>query len=229
MDICKKVLIHQKIDEKTASTITNNIFMESNPIDIAINFTTIYDVFPNETPINHKGSIIEQIELCKKYLQQIKSYRFLNFRLFAQLINDHISDRDIAKQYATKLEESIHNEFSDPIMYNSRCGTVAQLLNIHSQSHIQFQSATIIINLIETDQPLVGITDTAICKDLHKEEIELVKLKQNQNIKRKTSSLYKCPKCGHSETLIEEKITRSLDEATTIFCTCVYCNNIFQR
>lgn len=55
-----------------------------------------------------------------------------------------------------------------------------------------------------------------------REEIEL---RRNQKIKRKTSSRYQCGNCKQRKTIIEERQTRSFDEAGTTFITCVNCDH----
>lgn len=52
-----------------------------------------------------------------------------------------------------------------------------------------------------------------------------IDLRRNQKIKHKTSSRYKCGKCGDRKTRIEERQTRSFDEAATTFITCLNCGN----
>jgi DNA-directed RNA polymerase subunit M/transcription elongation factor TFIIS len=58
-------------------------------------------------------------------------------------------------------------------------------------------------------------------KDI-RDEIEL---RRNQKIKYKTSSRYECHECHKRKTRIEERQTRSFDEAATTFITCVNCGH----
>lgn len=54
---------------------------------------------------------------------------------------------------------------------------------------------------------------------------EEIELRRNQKIEHKTSSRYQCGKCKARKTRIEERQTRSLDEAATTFITCINCGN----
>ena len=64
-----------------------------------------------------------------------------------------------------------------------------------------------------------------LCPGLNSEIEAEIELRRNQKIKRKTSSRYECHNCHKRKTHIEERQTRSFDEAATTFITCVNCGH----
>lgn len=57
--------------------------------------------------------------------------------------------------------------------------------------------------------------------------INELNVRMNQVVKLKTSTLYRCSKCGKRETTIKSVQTRSLDEGETIMCVCSFCGYRF--
>ncbi len=63
-----------------------------------------------------------------------------------------------------------------------------------------------------------------LCPSKNIKLLDRLNTRLNQHVTLKTSSLYRCHKCGHKETTIQSKQMRSLDEPSTLIITCVFCH-----
>lgn len=59
--------------------------------------------------------------------------------------------------------------------------------------------------------------------------IEEIKIKTEQVINVKYSTMYTCNKCGEKKTNMRELQTRSGDEGGTLFIYCLICNNVWRQ
>ena len=66
-----------------------------------------------------------------------------------------------------------------------------------------------------------------LCPASVKKEQDELYVRTNQTIHQKVSQLYKCPQCKQRQCTYREVQTRGLDEAATIFCTCILCGFSF--
>lgn len=64
---------------------------------------------------------------------------------------------------------------------------------------------------------------------INKDIIEQLKIRGEQVVKIKYSTMYKCDKCGAKKAKEREIQTRSLDEGKTLFIECVQCGHTWRK
>jgi DNA-directed RNA polymerase subunit M/transcription elongation factor TFIIS len=79
-----------------------------------------------------------------------------------------------------------------------------------------------------TPEEIGSNEDTELCKESIMDEINEINTRNDQKIKAKYSTMYKCPVCKTRRCTYQEKQIRSADESASIFCTCLNCGNRFQ-
>ena len=114
-------------------------------------------------------------------------------------------------------------------IYNFKCGIFLKLLKKNSQTSMQY--GNILMGKIlkkEIDINNIGyLSEKEICPISQEKEKNLIDLRLSQKIEKKSSNLYKCPKCHERscEYIIQQR--RASDEAPTTVCTCLVCGHGF--
>nr|QFG74358.1 MAG: transcription factor S-II [Megaviridae environmental sample] len=135
-------------------------------------------------------------------------------------------------EIAIKIEESIYKFSSKYADDNNTPFLIEQI----------YQSKSDEIDSILVNKNLEYVTKSFKNKDIDPYDIAFMKLQdldfekfhkikeKKDNIdkhkKPKGSSIYTCPKCKKKNSSISEQQTRSADEPTTIYVTCLECNHV---
>jgi DNA-directed RNA polymerase subunit M/transcription elongation factor TFIIS len=86
-----------------------------------------------------------------------------------------------------------------------------------------------LINLVLTKQinpvDLANLSINELCPEKSDAIIEKLKIRSNQKVKQKTSTLYRCSNCGKRETVIKLVQIRAMDESSSTSITCIFCKN----
>ena len=73
-----------------------------------------------------------------------------------------------------------------------------------------------------------GMSSTELCPDASKEERRLISIRLEQKVTEKTSSLFKCPKCGARNHTYRQVQIGAGDEPSTFMCTCQECGQNYE-
>jgi DNA-directed RNA polymerase subunit M/transcription elongation factor TFIIS len=115
-------------------------------------------------------------------------------------------------------------------IYNFKCGIFLKLLKKNSQTSMQY--GNVLMNKIlkkEIDIDNIGyLSEKEICPISQEKEKNIIDLRLRQKIDKKTSNLYKCPKCHKRECEYTVRQFRSSDESPTIVCKCTICGHKFK-
>ncbi len=167
-----------------------------------------------------RAMVMERIHGCL--------WRYRKFQLY---------DKDMREEMVISLERSCLNRTIDLAdeKHIYKDWTDNGFLNIYARetnrviSHLDddiLDCHTIIMRLLndELDPNVIAYMTS---KELMPEKtaaIEyIINIRNNQKIQGKTSTMYKCPKCGHRESSIRETQLRSLDEGANILAACHNC------
>ena len=160
--------------------------------------------------------------------------------LIASLIHEYLIDGDINdhEEMIIALEKSCYNhalevadyelltpDFSIPAfeqLYRTKVIRITKNLDINSEvgdDHL----AMCLLNG-EIDPAQVSTMENKDLSPLHNAAlIETLNTRMNQKVTVKTSSLYRCRKCGGRETTVRSAQMRSLDESETLCLCCRFC------
>tara|TARA_B110000879_G_C11118181_1_gene490501 strand:+ start:157 stop:636 length:480 start_codon:yes stop_codon:yes gene_type:complete len=134
------------------------------------------------------------------------------------------------KKIAVKIEKSINIFSIDYANVNETPFLLEQIYNTKAEELLhQFKESKLLINKLNNKE--IDYDKIAFLKveELHPEKYDkIIKKKNLEEVKKnnkKTTSAYKCSKCGEKKTLVEEKQTRAGDEPPTVFVECVVCGN----
>lgn len=114
-------------------------------------------------------------------------------------------------------------------LYSGRCSTINGLLDPDSGS-CRAYGGRVVQRLLEGAlQPgdLGDATSEALCPEATAAERIQIAKRVGQKVVKKTSTLFKCPRCSARNCTYLEVHTRGLDEAADIHCTCV-CGQAFR-
>jgi DNA-directed RNA polymerase subunit M/transcription elongation factor TFIIS len=160
--------------------------------------------------------------------------------LIASLINDYLIDDDINNftDMIIAIEKSCYDhsveiadyELLNPEFSNHNFNHLYRTLVIRITKNLDHNSevgdehlATNILNG-SIDPSSVSKLDNKTLSPMNNEKlINELTTRMNQVITLKTSTLYRCRKCGKRETQVRSVQLRSTDEGENISCKCVYC------
>jgi DNA-directed RNA polymerase subunit M/transcription elongation factor TFIIS len=115
------------------------------------------------------------------------------------------------------------DNFKFVYLYQLYCSKVTK--NLDSDSEVK---STYLINKIINNElnimNIANMTSEELCPEKSVSIKNNINLRNNQQLKIKTSTLYKCRNCGHKQVSIREFQARSLDEGTNLSLTCTFCN-----
>lgn len=80
-----------------------------------------------------------------------------------------------------------------------------------------------------TEQDVATIDLEKACPSIMRDERNEFIRRKAQKIDIKTSTAYRCSKCGEKKTTLTEMMTRSADEPPTLFICCVSCGHRWQH
>ena len=109
-------------------------------------------------------------------------------------------------------------------IYNSTCAKIAANLSTTNTVKNTYLLPAILENTVNIND-LPKMTSQELFPDKYKEVIHKLELSKNIQKTIKTSTMYKCRRCGKKECTIENRYNRSLDEGVNLTITCVACGN----
>lgn len=135
-------------------------------------------------------------------------------------------DKKISKQ----IEESIYQFSVSYAMDNETPFLFEQIYNTKSEElTIQFKESKLLVKKIKDKEFKPNEIAFLKVEQLHPEKYDKILKKKNieehKKNNKKTTSAYKCPKCGARKAISEEKQTRRGDEPSTIFIECQECGH----
>ena len=173
----------------------------------------------------------------KKYNNLRRGYLIL----IASLINEHLISDDINDYYSKIIEieqscydhsietaeyELLYADFSNKsfeILYRTYITRITKNLDIHSEVNDDYLAGAILDGSIDL-KTISKLSNKELSPDKNKKLFKAFDDRLNQKATLKTSSLYRCKKCGHKETTIRSSQLKSLDESETLIITCTFCS-----
>jgi len=109
-------------------------------------------------------------------------------------------------------------------IYNAICYRVLESLDAKSELNSSFLIKWVLKNPDCVEE--IGLmTAEELCPYNNVEIRKKIRLRLQQEIELKTTSIYTCENCGKDEVIIKRKQLRSQDEGASTICVCKYCNN----
>jgi DNA-directed RNA polymerase subunit M/transcription elongation factor TFIIS len=128
---------------------------------------------------------------------------------------------------ARMVELDLDIDWDNPAMYNSYdyiCGNLLQNLDPNSIVSSQYLLNRILNGEIELNK-LGKMTSEELCPEKSAEIRNKIAERSDVKSSKKHSTMYRCSKCKKSETTLERRHTRGLDEATNYRATCMFCKH----
>lgn len=192
----------------------------------------------NDLKNKQKFTIPIKIYNNPKYCKERRSI----ILLIASILENHINFKNISKDKQDNIiitiEKSCYNTTIDKsnelLIYinwdNSKFTYLYQLFcnkitkNLDSESEV---NNSYLINAIINDEidlkNIANLPSDKLCPEKSDIIKQNLTMRKSQKLNYKTSSLYTCRNCGKKSVTIREYISRSLDEATSLSLTCVFC------
>lgn len=108
-------------------------------------------------------------------------------------------------------------------LYQLFCNKITKNLDQDSEVKSNYLINQIIHNKIDINN-IASLSSDNLCPDKSVNIKNNLKLRNEQKLNYKTSTLYKCRNCGKKEVKIQEYQGRSLDEGSNLSLTCNFCN-----
>jgi DNA-directed RNA polymerase subunit M/transcription elongation factor TFIIS len=108
-------------------------------------------------------------------------------------------------------------------LYQLSCNKITKNLDQNSEVKSDFLINQILDKKININS-IGSLTSDELCPDKSINIKNTLKLRNEQKLNYKTSTLYKCKNCGKKEVKIQEYQGRSLDEGSNLSLTCNFCN-----
>lgn len=115
-------------------------------------------------------------------------------------------------------------------LYSQRCGIICSQLDPEGSVNKTYKN-NLIDKLLKKDiqaEKIGYMREDELCPKATLREREEIELRGKQKVDKKSSTLFKCPKCKERDCEYYEGQTRSLDESSTIYCTCLRCGFQFR-
>jgi len=160
--------------------------------------------------------------------------------LIASLLHEYIIDGDIndREEMIIALEKSCYDhalevadyelltpDFAIPAfeqLYRTKVIRVTKNLDINSEVGDDHLAMGLLHGEIDPNQ--VSKMENKDLSPLHNESLlKVLHTRMNQKVTVKTSSLYRCRKCGGRETTVRSAQMRSLDEGESLIINCEFC------
>lgn len=161
--------------------------------------------------------------------------------MFGMLLLKHdecrAASEDQMYEYIKNIERSCYNSSIDkatsPDYDIHPCWTNERFVNIYHDicasiaSHIDMSEIVvqrIMSSDIDTSQ--IGKMNIRILRpDLYATYMQTLDKYNGVDIKLKTTSLYRCGKCKQNQCMLQNVISRSIDEGTSVIAHCMFCGN----
>lgn len=222
------------------STIIDTINLDNVSQKIRINLMALNDLTNNQGSIdtprdcNAASSNVSSPSINKNDHSTRAAFKAEVLKIFAD------NGLDAMHEFVDQLERSCYNLAliktqeedvvpswgNDTFVNKYHYLTYNIVVNLDPQSTV---GSSHLLNMIKDKKISAGEIARVPIHELapkHSEDIRKYIIEQaKQKIEEKTSSLFYCKKCGERKTTYREAQTRSSDEPTTIFVTCVNCKN----
>ena len=135
-----------------------------------------------------------------------------------------------SKKISKKIEDSILKFSMNYATDNETPFLFQEIYNTKSEELLQqFKESKMLVKKIKDKKFKPEEVGFLKVEQLHPEKYNKILKKKNieehKKNNKKTTSAYKCSKCGERKTIVEEKQTRGGDEPATVFVTCQVCGN----
>ncbi len=166
-----------------------------------------------------RGYIILIASLLEKYMmdEDICDYESMIVAIEKSCYDNAV---DIAEQ------ELLHADFSSQAfehLYRTQVMRITKNIDLDSEVGDDYLAMGLLGGTIDPTT-VAKLENKDLCPVKNEQLLENLNTRLNQHVTLKTSSLYRCHKCGHRETTIQSKQMRSLDEPTTLIITCMFCH-----
>jgi DNA-directed RNA polymerase subunit M/transcription elongation factor TFIIS len=116
-------------------------------------------------------------------------------------------------------------------IYSRRCAAVA--VNIDPSRSVARTFGIPMVKLLianEVTLEQIGqMTEMELCPQASNRETTALEIRRQQRIETRSSSLFRCKRCGARECEYSEHQTRAADEPSDLFITCLRCDHRFKR
>lgn len=198
-----------------------NIIKKYQNIKNNLKFTIPVDIYKDNSYNKNRRSILL---LISNILQKNKKFKKLNFEIQSDIIiNIELScyNHTLNKSDELLIYQSWDNEKFEYLYYLT-CNKVTKNLDPDSEVNSEYLINLILNNEIDITQ-IGSMTSEDLCPDKSINIKENLNLRNNQEIKVKTSTLYTCRNCNHKEVTIKSVQIRALDESASLSLTCQFC------
>ncbi len=124
------------------------------------------------------------------------------------------------------VQELLHVDFNCPEfehLYRTRIMRITKNMDLDSEVADDYLVTALLDGTV--DPATVSKLDNKDLSPRHNVALlEELNTRLNQHVTLKTSSLYRCHKCGHRSVQVQQKQMRSLDEPSTLILTCTFCH-----
>lgn len=191
-------------------------------IQNSLKFTIPIHIYTDKNYTNERRLILM---LIANILEKNKLFKEKNkINQYNTIINIELSCYNETIKKANELliyQSWVNSKFV--YLYQLYCSKVTKNLDYDSE----VKSYYLINKVINDDLDILNIanmTSEELCPEKSLSIKNTISLRNNQQLKIKTSTLYKCRNCGHKQVSIREFQARSLDEGTNLSLTCTFCN-----
>lgn len=187
-----------------------------------LNFTIPLDIYENKQYNKNRRAILL---LIASILEKNKKFKLKHKKIQTDIIiNIELS---CYKQTLLKADELLIYQSWDnekfTYLYYLNCNKITKNLDIESEVNSNYLINKILQNDLDINN-IASMSSDQLCPDKSQNIKETINLRNNQQIKFKTSTLYQCRNCKKREVKIQEYQGRSLDEGSNLSLTCVFCN-----
>ena len=201
-----------------------------NTEEILIAMCTFYEMFQDETPVklyakyyNEENTKEITAKIITKTLELISEptlHRECK-KKFADYIMPIVKDVEITRTLVRQLNDSIYDAADEEDeKYIARSGTIIMAMQ---------KNCAKIVEMLKNNIDVGSMEARDIFPEYFEEINKSIELREKQVIQDKYSVIFMCPICKNRKVKYYEKFTRSLDEATTMMCTCLVCGHQFKR
>jgi DNA-directed RNA polymerase subunit M/transcription elongation factor TFIIS len=124
------------------------------------------------------------------------------------------------------IQRSFINEPKFVARYSAICSKFLVNLDPLSDIASTYLIEGLISGKFQADK-IAKLTSNDINPNASKDIRNMIEIRQNQTIKKKTTSMYACPKCKCREVTLRETQYRALDEASAFRMTCTECDHVW--
>jgi DNA-directed RNA polymerase subunit M/transcription elongation factor TFIIS len=192
------------------------------------------------------GDVLVSDMIKNKIYTDYKKYKFRN--IIRKQITDIISkfNNTNAEQIAIRIERSCYNKAIDQCkessesyirqwdssmwinLYSAKTGIVIK--HIDPESTVVEQYGSLIPKILSNEINIDNIgymSEQELCPIANQGIRDNINHRMNQKIEIKTSTMFKCPKCGARDAEYKSVQLRGPDEPTTYVCRCNKCRSQF--